>query len=363
MMKISVIKNLWDQTLLKKYYQEYLFIFLMSFVLSYGGIKAIHQVFFAPYFTIIISAYNYDKYLPQTLDSVLSSSDKSFEIIVVNDGSQDKTKDILNDYLKKYPQIRLITQKNQGLSVSRNRAMKYARGKYLWFVDADDRIDKNALLHLHQSTQHQKADIVTFKIQALDENNQLLEQTHWNDLPDIFRSNNMKTTNIDILLASDILTWPTTSGKQIYRRQFIEKNAIYFPPHTLFEDDVFLVHSLFKRADVLPLDEALYYKRQHERSIVYNKAKYYDSTLRIAFIIYNRIKLSIYQEKVAGVFGGYLAGIWKKWDTLNNLQKKHFYPLLQKTALYLDAQENDVFWFRKKLKFKEFFDAVDQSKF
>ena len=92
--------------------------------------------------SIIIPAYNCEKTISRCLDSLVNQN-VSKEIIVVNDGSTDGTLDILNKYANNYDFIKVITQENQGQSVARNHGLKIASGKYCFFCDSDDYIDKN----------------------------------------------------------------------------------------------------------------------------------------------------------------------------------------------------------------------------
>lgn len=91
-----------------------------------------------PLISIIIPAYNAQKYISATLDSILNQPCKDFEIIVVNDGSTDKTSEILSSYSSRNKQIVVLDQKNQGVSVARNNALEIAKGKYISFLDSDD---------------------------------------------------------------------------------------------------------------------------------------------------------------------------------------------------------------------------------
>ena len=85
--------------------------------------------------SVIIPTYNYAKYLPRAIDSVLAQTYKDFEIIVVDDGSTDHTKEVLMPYVDK---IRYIYQPNQGISAARNRGLKESQGRWIAFLDADD---------------------------------------------------------------------------------------------------------------------------------------------------------------------------------------------------------------------------------
>ena len=91
--------------------------------------------------SIIIPVYNTEKYIKQCIESVTAIKDIETEIIVVNDGSTDSSKDILEEYTEKNDRIKVITQKNQGASAARNTGIKASTGDYIYFLDSDDWID------------------------------------------------------------------------------------------------------------------------------------------------------------------------------------------------------------------------------
>lgn len=97
--------------------------------------------------SIIIPVYNVEKYIKRCLDSVFDQNISSsvFEVIVVNDGTQDNSMSIVNDFVKKYDNIVIVEQENKGLSVARNVGLEIAVGDYVWFIDSDDYIAPNSL--------------------------------------------------------------------------------------------------------------------------------------------------------------------------------------------------------------------------
>ena len=109
--------------------------------------------------SVIVPVYNGEEFLSQCLDSILAQTLQDIEILCVNDGSTDNSLKILKGYAKKDKRIQIINQKNQGLSASRNNAMKIAKGEYLSFVDADDYINKQFLEELYNSAIKENADI------------------------------------------------------------------------------------------------------------------------------------------------------------------------------------------------------------
>ena len=93
-----------------------------------------------PIISIIVPIYNVDKYLSRCIDSILNQTFKNFELILVNDGSTDKSLDICKYYKNIDNRKYIINKKNGGLSSARNAGLEIARGKYIGFVDSDDYI-------------------------------------------------------------------------------------------------------------------------------------------------------------------------------------------------------------------------------
>ena len=91
-----------------------------------------------PKISVIIPVYNVEKWLNKCVDSILSQSYENFEVILVNDGSTHKSKDICDQYSKEDKRVKVFHNKNKGLSYSRNFGVKKSNGKYVMFVDSDD---------------------------------------------------------------------------------------------------------------------------------------------------------------------------------------------------------------------------------
>lgn len=105
-----------------------------------------------PYFSIIIPIYNVEDYLSQCLDSIITQSFTDYELILINDGSRDKSAEICKQYANKHHQIRYIEQENSGASAARNNGLMHARGKYIMFIDSDDWIEADTLRTLHSES-------------------------------------------------------------------------------------------------------------------------------------------------------------------------------------------------------------------
>ena len=91
-----------------------------------------------PKISVILSAYNEEKFIEKAIESVVNQTLKDIEIIIINDGSTDNTLSIINGYANDDSRIKVIDQENIGLGASRNKGMKIATGEYVTFLDGDD---------------------------------------------------------------------------------------------------------------------------------------------------------------------------------------------------------------------------------
>lgn len=111
--------------------------------------------------SIIVPAYNASKYIEKCLNSILSQTYKNFEIIVVNDGSTDNTLDILKKCSEQSDKIKIVAQKNKGVSAARNNGLEHAKGQYIAFVDADDTLEQEFLERMYYKLKELNAFYIT----------------------------------------------------------------------------------------------------------------------------------------------------------------------------------------------------------
>lgn len=113
-----------------------------------------------PLVSLIIPAYNAERFIARTVDNVLAQSFSGLELIVVDDGSEDGTGEILDWYAKKYQNVKVIRQANGGASVARNKGIEYANGEYIGFIDSDDMIKPDMVRQMYGSAKINDCDIV-----------------------------------------------------------------------------------------------------------------------------------------------------------------------------------------------------------
>lgn len=110
--------------------------------------------------SVIVPVYNVEKYVARCLESLVNQKcDCSYEIIIINDGTKDKSMDIVNDYAARYDFMHVYTQENSGVSVARNNGIAKACGKYVMFVDSDDYVSPSYISVLYNTAEAYGSDI------------------------------------------------------------------------------------------------------------------------------------------------------------------------------------------------------------
>lgn len=243
--------------------------------------------------SIITANYNCEKFIEQTIDSVINQTFKNWELIIIDDFSSDNSIRIINNYLKKDNRIKLIKNlKNEGPAISRNKGIKIAKGKFIAFLDSDDLWHKNKLYD---------------QLNFMDKNNYFFTYTHYNQIDE--KNNFIKTisklpprVNYDQLIYSNPIGCLTVIIN-------IEKLGKRYMENILKRQDYSLWLQYLKTIEfAYCFEENLGFYRIRKNSISSNKLK----LLYYHYFIYfkiekNNILRSIYYTLVY---------------TLNNLKKK-----------------------------------------
>lgn len=122
----------------------------------------------SPFFSLILPCFNVAQYMARCVQSILEQSFTDYEIILVDDGSTDSTPALCDVLASNDARIRVIHKSNGGLSSARNAGLDAAKGQYVWFIDADDWIEKQALARIHQVIQAADVDVVKFDYYRVD---------------------------------------------------------------------------------------------------------------------------------------------------------------------------------------------------
>ena len=204
--------------------------------------------------SLILTVYNKEQYLSRMLDAALSQQEvreNDYEVVAVNDGSNDGSAVILNEYARHNKRLRIISQKNQGLSMARNNGINAALGEYVWCIDADDTISPLAVKYLIEAM-HTLPDVITI---------------------------HAETNGIDHVRNN--IPAGTYTGKQLVlsgalepcgvfyamRLQFLKNNGLCFFPNIYHEDNEFTPRLYYAAKQVVVVPKVLYTVFRTEESI------------------------------------------------------------------------------------------------
>lgn len=216
--------------------------------------------------TIILPVYNVEKYLVQSLESVIHQTLEDIEIICINDFSSDNSLTILEGYSRKDSRIKIINlSKNHGAGYARNIGLKQATGEYIMFLDPDDWYEHNTCELAYNQILQNKNDIVIFNYnEFVDGIGKYNVNCRWRILPfeKVLQNPNIKLKNLQTNFIQNSFIWC-----EIYSRNLLQKNNIYFPEDiSLGEDSPFFVKALVYSDSISVIDKPLYNYRVRKTS-------------------------------------------------------------------------------------------------
>lgn len=228
-------------------------------------------------FSVVIPVYNAEKYLSRCLDSILAQKG-NFEIIAVNDGSKDKSLQILQDYAKKHSNIRIINQKNQGVSVARNTGMAVAENEYITFIDADDWLERDVFKKISKILKQDNPDIVLtgyYDVYDREWVKQVKGEKYVNEVPEESKYLNTDLNKLALFSPfygkeaySDLFYASGGVRARFFKRSFIEKYHIEFPEKIACnEDAVFTFRAFLNNPLISVTTEAMHNYRNRADSI------------------------------------------------------------------------------------------------
>ena len=218
---------------------------------------------FKPTVSVIIPAYNVEKYVYDCLNSITSQTLTEIEIIFINDGSTDNTFAIAQEFAKFDSRIKIINQSNAGQAAARNRGIEVAQGKYIGFVDSDDWVDKNFFCYLYNVAEKYNSDIA---------------------VGEIFRCNNLKRRKLykyskeevvadsDCKIAKAGIPALNYVMNKIYKRDSLLNTKVFFKEGMWFEDIEWLIKIIYYMGSLAVAPKAFYFYRKRPGSTVTQKS-------------------------------------------------------------------------------------------
>lgn len=184
-----------------------------------------------PTISIVMSAYGVENYISDAIESVMNQNYNDWELIVVNDGSQDRTLEIAKEYEASDPRIVVLNKENGGLSDARNYGLAHAKGKYIHFFDADDYIDSDFYSSLEPVMSKGDYDFVVsgFIVDKISQNNVQYFQHY------LFDDKNPVPAKFDLSLLSEYFNF---AWNKLFSKQFLQLNGLQFQKGIFGYEDV-----------------------------------------------------------------------------------------------------------------------------
>lgn len=184
-----------------------------------------------PLISIIVPVYNAEKTLNRCIDNILNQTFLDWELLLVDDGSTDRSGEICDQYAVKNQRIQVFHKKNGGVSSARNIGLDYAKGEWVVFVDSDDFVREFYLTHLLEHSQ-KHVDLVISYAEIYNKDNVQKES---------YPAKLVDDTNFEVMFIENDMHWHTSPWSKLYKRSIIEKNHLRFCEGMhIGEDAVFL---------------------------------------------------------------------------------------------------------------------------
>lgn len=205
------------------------------------------------FFSIILSIYNVEDYLNRCIDSILDQKFTDYEIILVDDGSTDSSSEICDQYGKSNSNIKVVHKENGGLSSARNSGLEVADGKYIFWVDADDWLESDALQILYDKIRKYYPDIVTFNYCRMPSYEKVISSLK----EGIYYKEQLQEDIIPMILNE---TWDYNFSvwSHVYKKEYIKQFSFISERVVGSEDFLFNLTAYSYAESVLVIESCLY---------------------------------------------------------------------------------------------------------
>ena len=224
--------------------------------------------------SVIIPVYNTEKYLEECLESVVAQSLRDIEVICVNDGSTDGSLNILNRYAEKDSRVKVYSQENQGLSVTRNNGAKKAVGEYIYFFDSDDVLAQNALRDFYEKAKSGELEAVFCDGSSFSDDEEECKDevekyktyyTRTHEYPDVCTGPQMF---VQMLKNNE---YRMNCALHMVKREYFLDKELWFEPGIVQEDNLYMFSCMLQAKRVGYIHEAYYNRRVRKNSIMTSK--------------------------------------------------------------------------------------------
>lgn len=239
-----------------------------------------------PKVSVIVPVYNVEAYLEECLNSIVEQTFKDIEIIIINDGSKDRSIKIIQKFASKDKRVILCSQTNKGVSAARNTGIRQVKGEYILFVDSDDKIIENTIEVLYQNAITTNADLVIGNASNWYQDGSIKRVFDRRDI------NNISGLSGEIcfqkLVQIHQMVFPPLVYLFFVKRELIIDHKLLFKRNIIHEDELWCVKTMLNSKRVSLIDFDYYLYRQREGSIMNSN----NNTFRIEsmFIVSKELK-------------------------------------------------------------------------
>lgn len=280
--------------------------------------------------SIIIPVYNVEQYLSRCINSIRNQAFQDYELILIDDGSLDNSGNICDDYAKLDKRIKVFHKYNEGVSEARNLGLAKAKGKYIWFIDADDYIEKDSMSLLIEELEKYELDIIAFDYRSIFESK---NKSKYHSISMIQESQVMTGINfMNKCLTSKLFVWSF-----IYKKELISLcNANFKSVVKYGEDALFNIHVIPFADRVKHVNLCLYNYVQHISSAMNSVT---EKRISDTFVLIDKIISSTNKYGMMPYFDRLITSIISNRLLLlskseYSIYRKYFFRELEKKKIY-----------------------------
>jgi Glycosyltransferases involved in cell wall biogenesis len=282
-----------------------------------------------PKISIIIPIYNSEKYLNECLDSILKQTFIDYELILVDDGSSDKSLLICEEYARNHPQIIVIYKENSGVSDARNAGIAAATGRYLMFIDSDDYVFKDCLFDIDKTIEDTNTDVIIGKFEC-----------YYEDKHMTINDCDLDSQYINGKTLEEVLDYITgfggsylyTATRYIFKRELIDKGELSFYSGIYAEDEEWSPRLLCTAKSFSLLEKPFYCIRvRHGSRSEKKNLRYIIDVITVAESLYTyslKLKNNTYISFIHFRAYNLLLFALRRYKALDDIEKAAFYKYI-----------------------------------
>lgn len=289
--------------------------------------------------SFVIPVYNGERFLPQLIGSLLEQNipEDEYEMVFVDDCSNDSSVSIIESFSKNHSGIRLIRhERNSRLATTCNTGIDGSKGRYVWIVDQDDKIEPNCLNFLLQQAESQCLDLLLFNYKRINSHGEIIDE------PMVFCDSDVSNGKafVDVFFPNDFDSYLLGyRWRALFSKEYLRNQGIRFADGMMYDDTVFLIKSIIFSESVASVRRFCYYYRiNNEGSITFSKGKKGERIYEFAFLVGNEVAdfakmvapiseaySDLLMKRAAKYYNGFVLDLLRT----SHQERKHFYDLVR----------------------------------